>query len=194
MPNLPSEPVLVQRRLHWGIFVIPAAVCVVVLVMMLPLVIIFHFMQNTMQQFNLQAARPFGGSLILLVALPPVMVVVSLLLIVWFAYLKSIVILTERRLIYRTGLLSRVTGELPLNNVDAIILAEPLLGRLLGYGTVIVTSVGGLTFPFHYVPRPAEFHALLQDAVKYSRLPLQHASKLPSPPKGDDSRYMPRTT
>lgn len=35
-------------------------------------------------------------------------------------------------------------GEPPMNNVEAIILAEPILGGVLAYGTVMVTTLGGL--------------------------------------------------
>jgi uncharacterized membrane protein YdbT with pleckstrin-like domain len=45
---------------------------------------------------------------------------------------NSEITLTNKRLIYRTGFLARAAGELPLENVDAIFIFEPLLGRLLG--------------------------------------------------------------
>lgn len=41
-----------------------------------------------------------------------------------------------------TGFLNKISGELPLENVESIYIAEPLFGRILGYGTVAVTSVG----------------------------------------------------
>jgi uncharacterized membrane protein YdbT with pleckstrin-like domain len=38
----------------------------------------------------------------------------------------------------------RVAGEPPLEHAEAMIIVEPLLRRAFGYGTVTVTSVGGL--------------------------------------------------
>jgi len=80
-----------------------------------------------------------------------------------------------------------VTGELPLENVEAIYLSEPLFGRLLGYGTVLVTSLGG-----HYIASPQAFHAMLQKAVGGAKSSAKRISKAPTPPPDDDSRYMPK--
>jgi hypothetical protein len=145
-----------------------------------------------MEQLSPQAGRPISRLPLFLFVLPEILIGLPLLVVVLSAYLKSSITLTDRRLIYRTGLLSRVTGELPLNNVEAIILAEPPLGRLLGYGTVTVTSVGGLRFPLRYLATPAEFHTFLQKAITAAKSPAQPATKLPVQPTSDDSRYMPK--
>jgi hypothetical protein len=108
------------------------------------------------------------------------------------AYLNPQVILTNKRLIYRTGFLARAAGELPLENVDAIFILEPLRGRLLGYGTVTVSSLGGLRLPLQYLAKPQVFHAALQRVVAQAKSPARPAPKLAPVPQ-DDSRYMPKS-
>ena len=192
MNDTSNETVLAQRRLHWGIFILPLLAIFALFLATLPVIITFHFMTNTVSQFTPQTSRPIGGFFVLIFVLPQILVCLPLLLITWVAYLKSNITLTDRRLIFRTGLLARVTGELPLENVDAIYLTEPFLGRFLGYGTVLVTSLGGLHFPLQYLASQQAFHATLQWAVGSANSPSKAVAKSGKEPPDDDSRYMPK--
>ncbi|MGA3141772.1 MAG: PH domain-containing protein [Verrucomicrobiota bacterium] len=187
-----KEIILAQERLHWGMFILPLLVLVFLILATLPVLFLVHLMSNMMSQLNPQPARSIGGLFFLIVFLPEICVGLPLLLVTWAAYLKSKITLTDRRLIYRTGFVMRVSGELPLENVEAIIIVEPLLGRVFGYGTVIVTSVGGLRFPLRYIGSPQNFHATLQQAVNNAKRPVPPANKVSTPPPDDNSRFMPK--
>ncbi len=91
-------------------------------------------------------------------------------------------------MVYRIGFLVRAAGELPLENVDAIFILEPLFGRLFGYGTVAVSSVGGAQFALRFIGRPQVLHAMLQQAVAKAKAPTRREVALAQ----DDSRYLPR--
>lgn len=187
-----SETLLVQTRMHWGIFV-PALLSMILLAAALsPILILFHFVQNILSQLKSPSIIFDGGLPYLIVFLPPILIGLPLLLLTLVAYLKSEIRLTNRRLLFRTGLASKTAGELPLENVDAIIINEPLLGRILGYGTVIVTSVGGLHFPLRYISSPQNFHATLQRAVREAKDRTVPVSKPVTSVPDDDSRYMPK--
>lgn len=191
MSTTVKETTLAQVRVHWGVFSLPILAVVAVLATTLPMVMMFQSMQRTLGQYG-QRGGGSGGLLVLLMLAPELLVGVPLLGVTWAAYLKSNVTLTDRRLVFRTGLLTRVTGELPLENIEAIIIAEPLLGRVLGYGTVTVTSVGGLSFPLQYIAAPQNFHALLQQTVAMVKAPAKPGRRTSSLPPDDDSRYMPK--
>jgi hypothetical protein len=193
MNDTQNEMTLARERLHWGIFILPLLLLVLLMLMTLPVLFLVHLMSNMMSQLNPQPGKSIGGLLFLIVVLPEVLVGLPLLLVTWAAYLKSEITLTNRRLIFRTGLVMRVAGELPLENVEAMIIVEPLLGRALGYGTVIVTSVGGLRFPLRYIGSPQNFHANLQQAVNNAKRPVTAVNKVSPPPLSDDSRYMPKS-
>jgi hypothetical protein len=146
-------------------------------------------------QFNQPSAIPGLNVIWLLPIVLGCMVVAALLLVTWFAYLKSEVTLTDRRLMFRTGFLSRRSGELPLENVESIYIAESLLGRVCGYGTVTVTTVGGAGFPLAFIGSPQIFHSVLQKAVLDAKNCTRRFPKPPesgSPPQDDDWRYKPR--
>jgi hypothetical protein len=75
-------------------------------------------------------------------------------------------------------------------SVEAIFILEPFLGRLLGYGTVTVSSSGGLRLPLQYLAKPQFFQAALQQTVTQAKQPIRPGPKPVSVPQ-DDSRYMP---
>jgi hypothetical protein len=91
-------------------------------------------------------------------------------------------------------LLNVVTGELPLENVDAIFKEESFLGSLFGYGAVIVTSVGGIRLPIHYLRSPNHFYQILNKAVNRAKSPErpEPVGKMAHSSQSDDSRYMPK--
>ncbi|MGB7767650.1 MAG: PH domain-containing protein [Verrucomicrobiia bacterium] len=190
----PKEITLAQERLHWGIFILPLLMVSFLLLLTLPVLVLIHMMTSMLGQLNPQSGRSAQNLFYLVVFLPEILVGLPFLLMVWIAYLKSNITLTNRRLIFRTGLVVRVAGELPLENVEAIFIVEPLLGRILGYGTVIVTSVGGLRFPLRYITSPQNFHATLQKAVTDAKSSDGSSSKPPArPAPDDDSRFMPKS-
>src|ERR1035437_698856 len=50
---------------------------------------------------------------------------------------------TNKRVIVKTGLANRRTIELLLTRIESIAVEEPAMGRVLGFGTVIVRGTGG---------------------------------------------------
>ena len=189
----PNEEILRQERLHSGIFALPVMLFVALLLPTIPVLFFLNMMGNMIGQFSPQGSR---SPLSILWVFPIAIGLLPALLfffLVLAAYLNSQIILTNKRLIYRTGFLARAAGELPLENVDAIFILEPLLGRLLGYGTVTVSSLGGLRLPLQYLAKPQVFHAALQRAVSQAKSPAcRPDTKLAAVPQ-DDSRYMPKS-
>ena len=186
----PNEEILRQERLHPGIFALPALLFVAFLLPTIPLLILFNTMGKIIGQFSPQGQQstfPILWFFLIAMAFLPALL---LFLVVLTAYMNCQITLTNKRLIYRTGFVARVAGELPLENVEAIFILEPLLGRLLGYGTVTVSSIGGLRLPLQYLAKPQVFHAALQRAVAQVKSPARPAPKS-APVLQDDSRYMP---
>jgi uncharacterized membrane protein YdbT with pleckstrin-like domain len=194
MMDLKQETTLAKVRLHWGIFIPVLLSAFGPIVASLPLIFLAHGLVNALSQIGMPA-NPGLNLIWLSVLVPYFVIVLGLLLGTWFSYLKSEVILTDRRLVFRTGLLSRRSGELPLENVESIYISEPLLGRMFGYGTVTVTTVGGAGFPLSFIGSPQNFHSTLQKAVFDAKNSLRRIPKPPesgSPPQDDDSRYKPK--
>lgn len=67
--------------------------------------------------------------------------------------------ITDRRVIYKTGIVQRHTVEINRSKVETIGVNQSILGRLLGYGTVIVRGTGGSFEPIPYIGEPLTFRS-----------------------------------
>jgi len=72
---------------------------------------------------------------------------------------------TNKRVIVKTGIVDRRTIELLLPRIESIAVEEPALGRVLGYGTVIVRGTGGTPEVFPQIARPLEFREQVQRQI-----------------------------
>jgi uncharacterized membrane protein YdbT with pleckstrin-like domain len=78
---------------------------------------------------------------------------------------------TNKRVIVKSGLADRRTIELLLPRIESIAVEEPALGRLLGYGTVIVRGTGGTPEVFPQIARPLEFREQVQRQIAGEQKP-----------------------
>ena len=73
---------------------------------------------------------------------------------------------TNRRVVVKMGLASRRTIEMLLNKVESIEVSETTMGRLLGYGAIVVVGTGGSTEPFRKIAHPLTFRSRLQQQIE----------------------------
>lgn len=78
---------------------------------------------------------------------------------------------TNRRVLIKWGLGSRRTLEIVLAKVESISVNETVLGRMLGYGTVIVRGTGGTPEPVVLIARPNEFRRHVYEQLSLSQGP-----------------------
>ncbi len=76
---------------------------------------------------------------------------------------------TNRRVIIKVGLVSRKTVELNLEKVESIGVEQTILGRLLGYGTLVVVGTGGTKEPFQRIADPMAFRRAVNEATEALR-------------------------
>ena len=66
---------------------------------------------------------------------------------------------TDHRVIYKSGLLSRHTIEMNRDKVESVDVDQSLLGRIFGYGTVVVRGTGGSLEPIRNIGDPLTFRS-----------------------------------
>jgi uncharacterized membrane protein YdbT with pleckstrin-like domain len=66
---------------------------------------------------------------------------------------------TDRRVIYKSGVISRHTLEMNRSKVESVDVDQSLLGRLFGFGTVIVRGTGGSLEPIRLISDPLGFRS-----------------------------------
>ena len=72
---------------------------------------------------------------------------------------------TNKRVMIKTGMMSRRSLEIMLPKVESIGIDEPAMGRMLGYGTVMIHGTGGTPEPFRRIAQPSEFRREVQEQI-----------------------------
>jgi uncharacterized membrane protein YdbT with pleckstrin-like domain len=134
---LPNEQITYRARLHRIIYLFPAVMFVIAFLVVLG-----------------------GGSWIASSALGVIGLV--LLLPPWIKSISSEFAITNKRILIKVGLIRRHSLELLLQKVEGIGVDQGFLGRILGYGTVTVSGVGGTKEAFRMVANPLEFRRQVQ--------------------------------
>lgn len=65
--------------------------------------------------------------------------------------------LTNKRVIMKIGLFYRDAIEISLSKIESINMDQSILGRILGYGTIVVVGTGGSRDPYTNIDKPLEF-------------------------------------
>jgi uncharacterized membrane protein YdbT with pleckstrin-like domain len=70
------------------------------------------------------------------------LVAVILLVQQWFQWWITEIAVTNRRVIYKTGLIRRQTNEMNMDQVESVQIDQSILGRILDYGDVTILGTG----------------------------------------------------
>lgn len=71
---------------------------------------------------------------------------------------------TDRRVILKRGWLNRKTQEIAVESVEGVLLEQSIIGRMLGYGRVVVTGTGEATIVFPPMANPVAFRRAIESA------------------------------
>jgi uncharacterized membrane protein YdbT with pleckstrin-like domain len=72
---------------------------------------------------------------------------------------------TNKRIIAKRGIIARRTDEILNKAVETVEVAQPILGRILGYGDIIVTGRGNSTIIFKGIDEPLNVKKFIEEAV-----------------------------
>jgi uncharacterized membrane protein YdbT with pleckstrin-like domain len=71
--------------------------------------------------------------------------------------------ITNKRVIIKTGLISRKTFEMNHTKIESVNVDQGILGRMLGYGTIRIVGSGGTKEVFPKILNPLEFRKKFQE-------------------------------
>lgn len=71
--------------------------------------------------------------------------------------------ITNKRIIVKTGLISRKTLEMNLSKIESVNVDQSILGRMLGYGTIRIIGTGGTREEFPNISNPIQFRKKFQE-------------------------------
>lgn len=129
---MPAEEVTLKARIHWIVF---------------------------MPSLLLMLTAAFGY-----VWLDQVILPMALFILALFNFMRAVIYffttelaVTNQRVIAKFGFIKRSTYEINLNRITSLNVDQSILGRLLNYGNVTVSSMGGMQAPIPAIVDPIGF-------------------------------------
>jgi uncharacterized membrane protein YdbT with pleckstrin-like domain len=83
-------------------------------------------------------------------------------------YLTTEFALTNKRIIGKKGWIRRSSLEILLGKVESIGVRQPIMGRILNYGTITLSGSGGTKQSFPYIALPMELRQKINAQIGYS--------------------------
>jgi uncharacterized membrane protein YdbT with pleckstrin-like domain len=74
----------------------------------------------------------------------------------WFTWWTTEIAVTNRRIIYKEGFISRNTVEMHMDKVESVDVDQSIMGRILDYGDVNVKGTGAGFEPLKRIAAPLE--------------------------------------
>jgi hypothetical protein len=158
---VPGESVIYETRLHWMVMLGHLFIGLFLLVLPGAGLLVYAFRNSDMPVRNVHLMEGGGIALVL-----------CGLIVIGVGMAKrnaTEMAVTNRRVVIKTGLASRKTIEMLLNRVESIEVTETAVGRMLGYGSIVVIGTGGTPEPFHKMANPLQFRSQVQQQVEKLR-------------------------
>jgi uncharacterized membrane protein YdbT with pleckstrin-like domain len=139
---LPGERVVYRAHIHKLSFLGPVALAVILIVA--------------------------GGLLISVEQIASIVVFAAALIpLIWayVVYSSSEFAVTDKRVIIKVGFIQRRTVETMLSKVEGIEVNQGIIGRMLDYGTIVISGTGGTKEMFRNIAAPLEFRRQVQGQI-----------------------------
>jgi uncharacterized membrane protein YdbT with pleckstrin-like domain len=152
-----GETIIYQTRLHWTVLIVP---------ILLGLLFASTGAGMFVLTGRIQADQTMAHESLMIMG--AAFLVIALLFIARGVLVRNAteMTVTNKRLFVKVGLAARRTIELLLSRVESIGVEESVMGRMLGYGTVIVHGTGGTPEIFNRIAHPLEFRTQVQQQIE----------------------------
>lgn len=170
-----GESVILQARMHGAVVALPAIAVVIMCSGLGLLAIVFHYVLQALTNAVMHAGgpKPAGSwmfsAVFLVPCLPLLFFGVIGTFVAWLARSHTLITLTSHRLIINKGVLSKTTVELLLKQIETVAIRLPFLGRVFGWGTVVVRGTGGGVFVLSFLENAQQLYSKLQEVSQSSR-------------------------
>jgi len=151
-----DERVVLHRHPHWKRLIWPV----------LALLLITAIAGVALGYVNSTAWESMAKNIVMAV-IGVVWLVVIGWLVVWpfLNWRSTHFVITDRRVMFRHGLLTRTGIDIPLARINSVEFRHGLIDRMLRTGTLIIESASQDPLEFHDIPRVEQVHSLLYHEV-----------------------------
>jgi uncharacterized membrane protein YdbT with pleckstrin-like domain len=141
----PGETLIYRTRLHWLIYgraILLAALAVAIAVA-------GYYVSEDFRNFVLIVA----GIVLVLAAISALVAAVR--------RATTELAVTDHRVIFKRGLVSRYTIEMARSKVESVDVMQSIAGRIFNYGTILVRGTGGSLEPFRDIEDPLRLRSAI---------------------------------
>ena len=159
---VPGETLLYQTRHHWVVLLVPTLIGLVVGVPGAALLVWAITARDNGVTMGTSTISPQG------MAISGAVLLLAGLMILGYGIAKrnaTEMAVTNKRVLIKTGMASRRTLDMMLSTVESIGVEETVMGRMMGYGTVIVRGTGGTPETFLMIAHPQDFRKNVQEQI-----------------------------
>jgi len=135
----PGESVLAIGHLHWSIHRHALLLLIVAL-----LILVASFW----------VPQPHGATVVRILAVGFAIIGLLTLLANFIRRRSTEIVVTDRRVIYKRGVLSRHSVEMNVSKIESVDVEQSLTARLLDYGTIVIHGTGADIEPLQRIERP----------------------------------------
>jgi len=175
-----NEELLYEPSLHW-FYVIKY------MVLSLPIFVILLILWGYAEEYaasgwfyGIETADEFRF-IIRYVFLAAVLLVLLVFLCRVFIYITVEYGVTNKRLIIKRGVLRLVAADIPVDRIESIYCIQGLLGRILNYGTIRISGIGGRMPAFRMVGRPYALRRKIVGIIEKNKTITVVHGELPRP-------------
>jgi uncharacterized membrane protein YdbT with pleckstrin-like domain len=141
----PGETVRHTAHIHWLIYLPAFWFAVAALVVVALITMNIGDVGTSWREIALVAAAILG------------VIALYQLLRAWIARTTTELVATDRRVIYKRGLIRRYTAEMNMEKVESVLVEQGIMGRVFNYGTITVRGTGGGMEPLANIGDPIAF-------------------------------------
>jgi len=149
-----DEKIVYESQIHWIIYNVGAFFTLIG-------ALIGHYGTPTVQFLLGSEVADMLAKPISFIAVGTIIIGAMYLLIAFIRQISTELVITDRRVIAKYGFIATTTYEVMIHRVEGANIDQTVLGRILGYGTVMVKGTGGGISPIDHVANPYRFHSSL---------------------------------
>jgi membrane protein YdbS with pleckstrin-like domain len=173
-----GEGVIYSPELHWIFLFKPMLVLLISIILFIIKPIITNYIFDVVQSSVHTTLFDDVYNVITII-----LFVFSILYLIWqiIKYYMVKYYITNKRLILKKGCFNSTLVDMPIEKIESIICHQSLLGRLLNYGTIYVSGIGGMLPRYGTIKKPYKVRRILYNMIDKNRNITIIREALPKP-------------
>jgi uncharacterized membrane protein YdbT with pleckstrin-like domain len=79
----------------------------------------------------------------------------------WFHQITTEIVVTDKRVIHKTGWIARRTEEINVSKVETVDVVQGISGRIFNFGAVLIKGIGGSWEPLQHIASPLQLRSAI---------------------------------